>query len=150
MNEQWKQLKDTIVDIRDSNEFEHEDVTLMCRFLVNYMEVLEKQMQEPREDTISRQTVLDIVDSYSESKSNVEDVTQDILSNIVALSPVNPQSKTEHCKDCKWRKDSDGVFRRGIEAESQCPIIEPQETEKYEHMTADEFAELFTESEDKN
>lgn len=51
MNEQWKQLKDTIVDIRDNNEFEHEDVTLMCRFLVNYMEVLEKQMQEPCEMT---------------------------------------------------------------------------------------------------
>ena len=48
MNEQWKQLKDTIVDIRDNNEFEHEDVTLMCRFLVNYMDVLEKQMQAPK------------------------------------------------------------------------------------------------------
>ena len=31
---------------------------------------------------ISEQAVLDIVDSYSESKSNVEDVTQDIISDI--------------------------------------------------------------------
>ena len=52
--------------------------------------------------------------------------------------------KTGHCKDCKWWKDSDGVFRRGIDAESQCPInrievyegngycfmFEPQESEK--------------------
>lgn len=30
--------------------------------------------------------------------------------------------QTGHCKECKWWKDSDGVFRRGIGAESQCPI----------------------------
>jgi len=30
--------------------------------------------------------------------------------------------KTGHCKDCKWWKDSDGAFRRGIGAESKCPI----------------------------
>lgn len=40
---------------------------------------------------ISKQAVLDIVDSYSESRSNVEDVTQDIISDIVALPSVNPQ-----------------------------------------------------------
>ena len=50
--------------------------------------------QQPCNDAISRQAVLDIVDSYSESRSNVEDVTQDIISGILALSPVNPQSKT--------------------------------------------------------
>lgn len=38
-----------------------------------------------------RKAVLDIVDSYSESQSNVEDVTQDIISYVVALPPVNPQ-----------------------------------------------------------
>lgn len=27
-----------------------------------------------------------------------------------------------HCKNCKWWKDSDGAFRRGIGAESQCPM----------------------------
>lgn len=26
------------------------------------------------------------------------------------------------CKDCKWWKDSDGKYRRGCGAESQCPI----------------------------
>ena len=51
-----------------------------------------------------------------------------------------------HCKDCKWWKwwkDGDGIFRRGIGAESKCPInsevvyegkgycymFEPQESE---------------------
>ena len=53
--------------------------------------------QEPSGDLISRQAVIDIVDSYSESQSNVEDVTQDIISDIMVLSSVNPQEpKTGH------------------------------------------------------
>ena len=32
------------------------------------------------------------------------------------------EPKTGHCKDCKWWKDKDGVYRRGIGAESKCPI----------------------------
>ena len=48
-------------------------------------------------DCISRQAVLDIVDGYNESQSNVEDVTQDIISDIVALPSVKPQEpKTGH------------------------------------------------------
>lgn len=53
------------------------------------------------------------------------------------------KEKTGHCKDCKWWKDNDGVYRRGIGAESKCPInckkvyegngycfmFEPQESE---------------------
>ena len=30
--------------------------------------------------------------------------------------------KIGHCKHCRWWKDSDGVFRRGIGAESKCPM----------------------------
>ena len=26
------------------------------------------------------------------------------------------------CKDCKHWKDSDGVYRRGVDAESKCPL----------------------------
>lgn len=36
------------------------------------------------------------------------------------LPSVVPQ--VPRCKECKWWKDSDGAFRRGIGAESQCPI----------------------------
>lgn len=56
------------------------------------------------------------------------------------------EPKTGHCKDCKWWKDSDGTYRRGVHAESQCPInrrevlegngycyvFEPQESEDKE------------------
>lgn len=40
--------------------------------------------------------------------------------NHVAISSAQP--KTGHCKECKWWKDSDGLYRRGAHAESQCPI----------------------------
>ena len=32
------------------------------------------------------------------------------------------QRQSGHCKDCKWWKDNDGTFRRGVGAESRCPI----------------------------
>lgn len=35
---------------------------------------------------------------------------------------VTPQLKMGRCKNCKWWKDSDGLYRRGGHAESQCPI----------------------------
>ena len=43
INKQWKQLKETIIEIRDNNKFEHEDVFSICQFLTNYMNILEKQ-----------------------------------------------------------------------------------------------------------
>ena len=39
---------------------------------------------------------------------------------IKSLPSVKPQ--TVRCKDCKWWKDSDGFYRRGVHAESKCPI----------------------------
>ena len=62
---------------------------------------------------------------------------------------IEPQDKTipseeqKKCKDCKWWRDSDGAYRRGVKAESRCPIntvsvangwgycymFEPQESE---------------------
>lgn len=52
------------------------------------------------------------------------------------LAMEQAEPKTGHCKDCKWWKDSDGVFRRGIGAESQCPMnrIEVYEGNGYCHM----------------
>lgn len=41
-SEEWKQLKETIAEIRDNNQFKNYDVTLMSKFLFNYMGVLER------------------------------------------------------------------------------------------------------------
>lgn len=35
---------------------------------------------------------------------------------------IKPVEKIGHCKDCKWWKDKDGVYRRGFGAKSKCPI----------------------------
>ena len=66
---------------------------------------------QPCGDAISRQAVLDIVDGYSVSQSNVEDVTQDIISDIMVLSPVNPQEPSEDAvsrgvfEQVMWERD---------------------------------------------
>ena len=40
-----------------------------------------------------------------------------ILFDMPSVTPQEPR-----CKECKWWKDSDGTYRRGIGAESRCPI----------------------------
>ena len=85
-------------------------------------------------DLISRQAVLDIVDSYSESRSNVEDVTQDMISDILALPPVKQEPKTGHwidssngwmCSECKW----DNTFDTNYCPNCGAKMVEPQESE---------------------
>ena len=72
--------------------------------------------QQPCSDVISRQAVLELVADYDLSMGQV-------VKGIHALPSVNLQeSKTGHCKDCKWWRDSDGVYRRGFGAESHCPV----------------------------
>lgn len=88
------------------------DVDIAFHAIKKSVEALEK---EPCEDCISRQAVIDIIEK--------EEFKGDALSEIEKLPPVNPQNpKTGHCKDCKWWKESDGTFKRGIGAESKCHL----------------------------
>ena len=68
--------------------------------------------------------------------------TMDIAKSVI----LKALEQEPRCKDCKWWKDSDGLYRRGVHAESQCPInrkevyegngycflFEPQESESKE------------------
>jgi len=107
--------------------------------------------QEACEDCISRQAALDTFCLSEKSRKYGGDhsgydtiMLYEVQDALEALPSVNPQEpKTGYCKDCKWWKDSDGVYRRGIGAESQCPMnrieviegngycymFEPQESE---------------------
>ena len=82
----------------------------------------------------------------------------------MAIKALEQEQKTGHCKDCKWWKDSDGVYRRGIDAESQCPmnrkkvfegngycyLYEPQESEEISERNLKMWEEIFkAESEGK-
>lgn len=46
MNEQWQELKETITEMRDNDGTGTQQE--VCKFLANLMDVLEKQMQEPK------------------------------------------------------------------------------------------------------
>ena len=50
MTEQWQELKETIIEMRDNDGTGTQQE--VCKFLVNYMDVLEKQMKEPILDKI--------------------------------------------------------------------------------------------------
>lgn len=85
------------------------------------------------QDAISRKKAIDVIDAlYLDGDSSTSyrafsegDTLIGKYQAITALDdlpPIVPQLRTERCKDCKWWKDSDGTFRRGIRAESLCPI----------------------------
>ena len=46
MTEQWQELKETIIELRDNDGTGTQQE--VCKFLANLMDVLEKQMQEPK------------------------------------------------------------------------------------------------------
>lgn len=65
-------------------------------------------------DCISRQEVLRLlVNSIGKSNTYIQTA-------VLRMPSVTPQEPK--CKDCKWWKDNNGEYRRGINAESQCPI----------------------------
>ena len=57
MTEQWQELKETITEMRDNDGTGTQQE--VCKFLTNYMEILEKQMQQPCEDCVSRKLLSD-------------------------------------------------------------------------------------------
>ena len=90
--------------------------------------------QAPCEDCISRQAVLDKA-VYTETEEGWSGMTVDVK-DIESLPSVTPQQKIGKCKHCRWQKDSDGVYRRGVGTESRCPInrIEVLEGKGYCYM----------------
>jgi hypothetical protein len=111
---------------------EHIKAKIRPEFFAEVADVLE---QQPCEDAISRADAVRVASGYCHPANIAEELAK--------LPPVTPKTKTGYCKDCKWWKDSDGAFRRGIGAESQCPMnrievfegngycymFEPQESE---------------------
>lgn len=63
--------------------------------------------------------VMKIIDKYAERECE-DDPYQTDMDEMWKQAKQEP--KTGHCKDCRWWKDKDGVYRRGIGAESSCPF----------------------------
>lgn len=91
---------------------------------------IEALKQQPCEDTISRTRAIERLKlnfPISDGADNSRDRHRymQALADIQAIREmpsVTPQPKVEKCKNCKWWKDSDGVYRRGVHAKSKCPI----------------------------
>lgn len=96
-------------------------------------------------DLISRKRVLKVIKELHVYGFATLDEDK-VIETINKLPSVISKEKIGYCKECKWWKDNDGVYRRGIGAESKCPInckkvyegngycfmFEPQESENKE------------------
>lgn len=119
MNEQWQELKETITEMRDNDGTGTQQE--VCKFLANLMDILEKQMQEPSGDLISRQAVNTLVDELARAISDERCCmsrgrsTATIMQDILDLPSVNPQEpKTGQYEkhidhtDCIWYGNDSG------------------------------------------
>ena len=79
---------------------------------------LSTNLAEVGTDCISRQQAINALSTITLYKGSIPFNTA--VMRIEQLPPIQPE--IVRCKDCKHWKDSDGVFRRGTDAESKCPI----------------------------
>lgn len=73
---------------------------------------------KPSEYCVSRQAIIDMT-GLSDWFDSSNDYCN-FVSDLCNLPLVTPTHGT--CEDCKHQKDSDGVYRRGLGAESKCPL----------------------------
>jgi hypothetical protein len=87
MIEQWNELKASITELRDNGGTgTQQDV---CEFLVNMMDALEKQMQEPERICVAKVTLTD-----EQVKEAVEKAKCEVLTVLSA------EPEITMCKDC--------------------------------------------------
>ena len=75
-----------------------------------------------REDAIERLSYH--ADFYQNDREfgGEEMLYKDSALNEISELPSADVVEVVRCKDCKYWKDSDGVYRRGFDAESKCPL----------------------------
>ena len=94
MTEQWQELKETVTELRDNDGTGTQQE--VCKFLANLMDVLEKQMQEPCEDAISRACLKEAIHNfYFYYGLKHKPTEEDIQAYIDAAKPVTPQPKAD-------------------------------------------------------
>lgn len=138
MTEQWRELKETITEMRDNDGTGTQQDA--CKFLANYMEVLEKQMQQPCEDCISRQAVLEGLTSIAKAKakSNAQkSMMGRCMFFVEQLPPVTPRTNlAETSQDCISRQKALDCFeqtntRQGAKyAIETLPSVKPKYTDE--------------------
>ena len=134
MTEQWQELKETIIEMRDNDGTGTQQET--CKFLADYMETLEKQMQEPCEDAVSRQAVIDYAKDTCLDLDKYED-TEIFCDEIKAMPSVTPRTNlAETSQDCISRQKALDCFeqtntRQGAKyAIETLPSVKPKYTDE--------------------
>ena len=59
MTEQWNELKETIIELRDNDGTGTQQE--VCEFLTNYINLLERQIQTPSDSYVNRQEVVNTI-----------------------------------------------------------------------------------------
>jgi argonaute-like protein implicated in RNA metabolism and viral defense len=70
-------------------------------------------------------TIDDLIERFDGSlaySTNSKEICQYIADLLKELKERRRAPETIFCHECKHWKDSDGVYRRGISAESKCPV----------------------------
>ena len=75
-----------------------------------------------REEAIEYNKNLKMYMKLSDKNQPCKFLEENYIALDMAIKALEQEPKIGHCKDCKWWKDSDGMYRRGSHAESQCPI----------------------------
>lgn len=157
MNEQWEELKETIVELRDNDGTGTQQE--VCKFLVNYMDILEKQMQEPCGDLISRQSAIFLASDLKQDLPDDEHLADMVMAHnegileyqtqLSLLPPVNSQEpktghwiydyvaadghRVYHCSECGcYLKPKHSEPLNSFKWCSLCgaKMVEPQKSEK--------------------
>lgn len=141
--EQWQELKETIIEMRDNDGTGTQQE--VCKFLANYMVVLEKQMQEPtyyppcidcnkKMDEIRRaydklkeqepcDDAVEQLKKYTHGKKN----TDKVEINVLALNRIIKALSQEPCEDAVNRQAVCEIIsdiRDCISVEGYCAILE--------------------------
>lgn len=76
-------------------------------------------MSEPVDRQVAKQKLIEFI-----AGTNMSDLYPGIYQAVQLVIDELPSVQPEIilCKDCKYWKDSDGVYRRGFDAESKCPL----------------------------
>ena len=127
MTGQWQELKETITEMCDNGGTGTQQE--VCQFFANYMEILEKQMQQPCEDCISREAVDEYITNllsgylYDEERTRLEDLTAYIW-ELPSVQPTRPKGRWI---DIQYFEADDTYYR------PKCPFCnaEPKEYSKF-------------------
>lgn len=131
MTEQWQELKETIIELRDNDGTSTQQE--ICKFLVNYMDVLEKQMQGPCED-IAKAFQFGLAFGFGEKHDEMDRVIDEIK------KVITPRQKTGYwrpiyqgdeiigyrCSECEFGR-TEKIYRANYCHNCGAKMVEPRE-----------------------